>query len=184
MEHQQQSVTDATLAPQRRPWVAAAVLWAGALGLLWAALNPGEPKSWLVGVPVVVLATGVAVALRDQTPPRMNPLAALRFAVFFLHQSFRGGWDVARRAFHPRLPLNPGLLTYPLRLPGGRAQVFLANVISLLPGTVSANLEGNSLLLHVLDVGPAVSEEIRVLENHIAALFMVELTVVRNPAHD
>lgn len=184
MDHQQKSVTNAMIEPPRRSKVPAVAFWAGALGLLWAALNPGDPKSWLVGVPVVVLAAGVATALGSQTPPRMDPLAALRFAAFFVHQSFRGAWDVAKRAFHPRLPLNPGLVTYSLRLPEGPAQVFLTNITSLLPGTVSANLDGRNLLLHVLDAGPAVPEEMRVLENHVAALFALDLTGERKPAHD
>jgi len=182
MEHQQRSVTDAKLASQRRPRVASAVLWAGALGLLWAALNPGDAKSWLVGAPVVVLATGAALALRDPLALRISPLAALKFSVFFAHQSLRGGWNVAKCAFHPRLPLNPGLTTYQLRLPEERARVFLAIVTSLLPGTLSADLEGRNLLLHELDASPAVLEEMRILENHIAALFALDVAGERNPA--
>lgn len=130
---------------------------------------------------MVVLATGAALALRNPLALRIAPLAALKFSVFFAHHSFRGAWDVTKRAFHPRLPLNPGLVSYSLRLPEGPAQIFLVNVTSLLPGTLSADLEGRDLLLHVLDASPAVLEEMRILENHIAAVFALDMAGESNP---
>ncbi|MBE0509552.1 MAG: Na+/H+ antiporter subunit E [Chromatiales bacterium] len=48
---------------------------------------------------------------------RINTLLGwLRFIPFFLLQSLLGGIDVARRAFHPRTPLSPTLIRYPLSL--------------------------------------------------------------------
>jgi multicomponent Na+:H+ antiporter subunit E len=100
-----------------------------------------------------------------------------RFLPFFLWQSLRGGIDVARRALHPRLPLAPLLLDYPLRLPDGPACTFLANTVSLLPGTLSADLENGCLTVHVLDGSqPDVSAELQSLEALIADLFGVELS--------
>jgi len=181
MSNQPHPVAGTSGGARRRFNAGAAAGWLVALGLLWAALNPGDAKSWLVGAPVVVLATGAALALRNPLALRIAPLAALKFSVFFAHQSLRGGWNVAKRAFHPRLPLNPGLMTYQLRLPEERARVFLAIVTSLLPGTLSADLEGRNLLLHELDASPAALEEMRILENHIAALFALDVAGARNP---
>ena len=169
------STADTVNPPPGRPGFARAG-WCGVtLALLWAALNPGDPKSWLVGIPVVVFATVVSLRLQSPVPRRFSLPGALRFAVFFIHQSFRGGWDVAKRALSPAMPLNPALLTYRLRLRDEPAQVLLVNVISLLPGTVSAGLENGVVTLHALDGGPATLAETKALEDRIAALFSLEL---------
>lgn len=170
-------------APRKRT-VGESLLWAGALALLWAALNPGDHKSWLVGLPVVVIATAAAMGLHSPVPRRFSRSGGLRFAIFFIRHSFLGGWDVARRAFSPALPLNPALLNYELRLRDEPAQVFLVNVISLLPGTVSASLENGVVTLHALDGGPATLAETRALEERIAGLFALRLDAGRSAAHE
>jgi multicomponent Na+:H+ antiporter subunit E len=147
-----------------------ALVGAALLAGLWAAWNPGDHKSWIVGAPVVALATAAAIRLSSDASRRMSLAGASRFAVFFGVQSFRGGWDVARRAFSPRMTLRPALVTIPLRLREVAAQVFLANVVSLLPGTVSADLADGAVTLHALDAGPATLAEVRALEERIAAL--------------
>jgi multicomponent K+:H+ antiporter subunit E len=54
----------------------------------------------------------------------------------------------------PRSRLRPGFLTMPLRLESSHAITMLAGIISLTPGTVSANLSGDrrTLLIHGLDL--------------------------------
>ena len=151
------------------------MLWAVTLALVWALINPGDHKSWWVGIPIVVLATVAALRLHSPSPRRFNLPGTLRFVVFFIHQSFRGGWDVAKRALSPAMPLNPAVLTYRARLRDEPAQVLLVNVISLLPGTVSAGLENGMITLHALDASPATLEETKMLEDRIAAFFSLEL---------
>lgn len=149
--------------------------WAGALALLWMALNPGDHKSWVIGLPVVAGATAAALGLHSATSRGLSAWGALRFLRFFLRYSFQGGWDVARRAFSPAMPLNPALLTYRLRLREEHAQVLFINVISLLPGTVSVGLENGFATLHALDGGPTTLEETKALEERIAELFRLRL---------
>lgn len=151
------------------------VLFAAGLAALWGVLNAGQPASWLVGAPVIALAVWTAAVLPAGRPLRMRPAAALRFALFFFYTGLVGAIEVARRAFHPALPLAPGLMTYRLRLPEGAGRVLLADVTSLLPGTLSADLQGATLTIHALVAQPRVLADLRVLEEHIAALFGVEL---------
>ena len=61
-----------------------------------------------------------------------------------------GGIDVAKRAFSPRLPLNPGWVEIPSDLPDG-ARVALGAELSLMPGTLSAGSAEGKLLVHLLD---------------------------------
>lgn len=94
----------------------------------------------------------------------------LKFTPFFLWRSLQGGADVAWRAFHPSMPIVPAVIDYPLRLPRGLPQVFLANIVSLLPGTLSATLDGPALKLHVLDSRGDFMTELKALEQRVARM--------------
>ncbi len=150
-------------------------------GALWWALTGGSVGSWLVGLPVVVLATLTSQVLWTHRTGWWSPVALGRFAVYFLRESLRGGLDVARRAFAPSLPLRPGLVQLRSRLPPGPAEVFLVNVLSLLPGTLSVDLRGAVLTLHVLDEDTPVEAGTRELEERVAAIFRVPLERAGRP---
>lgn len=142
---------------------------------LWWALTGGGAGSWIVGVPVVAAATAASRGLWPQDTGWWSPLGTLRFVVFFLRESVRGGVDVARRALDPALPLRPALVELRCRLPPGPAEVLLVDVVSLLPGTLSVDLRGALLTLHVLDDRAPAEAELRILEAHIAAMFRIPL---------
>jgi multicomponent Na+:H+ antiporter subunit E len=141
--------------------------------VLWWVLAGGA--AWGFGAPVVAAAVGVSLALQPVRRVWLRPWGLLRFAGYFLMRSPRAGLDVARRAFAPGLPLAPALLDFRLRLPEGPARTLLVNTMSLLPGTLSAGIEGNRLRLHVLDTQLPVEQELREVETHIAAMFGLEL---------
>ncbi len=148
----------------------ATVITRGSLFLfVWWALTGEEVSSWWIGVPAVVLALMVSVALVP--PVYLAWRAVLRFFPFFLSRSLMGGIDVAWRAFHPRLPIAPELIEYPLQLPVGIAQVMMANTVSLLPGTLSAELNHNVLKVHVLYIRNNVKKELEIIERYIKQMF-------------
>ncbi len=94
---------------------------------------------------------------------------------FFLLRSLFGGADVAWRAFHPGLPIAPDLIEYPLRLPPGLPQVLMANTVSLLPGTLSAELDQSVLKIHVLDNQRGVLAELEAVEQSVPRMFGTSL---------
>jgi multicomponent Na+:H+ antiporter subunit E len=149
-------------------------------GGLWWALTEGDRYNWWFGLVMVVLATMASTAM--QPPGRWRPLALLRFVPFFLRQSVLGGVDVARRAFSREMPHDPGFVEFPIRLPDGPARVLLANTMSLLPGTVSVELRDGSLRLHALDRSMPIERTLRTGEEHIAAVFGVDLHLPGEPA--
>jgi multicomponent Na+:H+ antiporter subunit E len=150
------------------------------LAALWWALNPDDSGAWIAGVPVVALAAWAAAMLGASTRWSLRLAGLARFAPFFLFASLRGGADVAWRALHPRLPIEPALMCHPLRLPPGTARVFLVNVVSLLPGTLSADLRASNLVLHGLGDPTVTARGVAVLEERVAALFGVLLAEPRN----
>lgn len=139
----------------------------------WVVVAGIDPSSWLIGIPAVIAASLASWHLRPQgaTHPRLVP--ALAFIPFFLWSSLKGGVDVAWRVLRPRMRIAPGLHPYRLRLIHPSARVLLLDTISLLPGTLSADLEGDTLILHALDASDpeALESEIAQLERRIGALF-------------
>jgi multicomponent Na+:H+ antiporter subunit E len=122
-------------------------------------------------VPVLVASTYVSFLLRSPHAWRWNVVGLARFLPVFVWFSLRGGLDVAQRALHPHCPLAPELLVYPLRLPVGPAQVFFANTVSLLPGTLSAELEDSRLTVHILDANLPILDTLGYLESLVSDLF-------------
>lgn len=139
--------------------------------LLWWIVAGSSPGSGWAGLIAVPLAMLLSLALRPPFGWQLSIFAMLRFAPFFLWQSIHGGLDVARRAFSPRLPLDPGLVQHPLKLPPGTARIFLLNTVSLLPGTLSADLDDDCLVVHCLDTDSSRADDLRRLEARVASLF-------------
>lgn len=153
-----------------RSHAARAAAWTPPLALTWWVMVEGRPGSWGVGVPVMLAAAVVAALVVPPFRRWPSPLALLGFLGFFAVQSLRGGWDVARRALSPAMPLAPGFAEVRTSLPEGAARVLLADVISLLPGTLSVDLRGDLIEIHGLDLGPGLEAEVRDLERRVAAL--------------
>ena len=136
--------------------------------LVWWILTDGNVQSWWVGVPAVSFAVIASIALLPPVPLVWREL--LKFTPFFLWRSLQGGTDVAWRAFHPGMPIVPAVIDYPLRLPPGLPRVILANIVSLLPGTLSVTLDGRSLKIHVLDSRGDFMTELKALEHRVARM--------------
>ena len=76
-----------------------------------------------------------------------------------------GGVDVARRALSVRLPLRPGFVVYPVRLPPGPACNAFSALTSVLPGTLLAGVDAHgALLYHCLDVEQPVAAQLAIDE--------------------
>ena len=141
--------------------------------LLWWILTEGAMDSWLVGAPVVVCAVLASGTLLPRVSWSLSGI--IHFAPFFLWRSLYGGMDVAWRALHPRLPISPELLDHRWGLPPGLPRVFMANTVSLLPGTLSAELGEEYLHVHVLDQTGAFASDLALIEARVAKLFGLQL---------
>lgn len=72
----------------------------------------------------------------------------------FLWECVKANIDVARRILHPQLPINPGIVKVKTILKTDIAITFLANSITLTPGTLTVDVDkDNSVLyIHWIDV--------------------------------
>jgi multicomponent Na+:H+ antiporter subunit E len=143
--------------------------------LLWWALSDGEVLSWIMGVPAVLLSVGASMALKSPSRWHCRLSGLVGFLPFFLWHSLRGAIDVMLRAIKPARPLAPALLNYPLRMADENARIFMANTVSLLPGTLTAELSEKSLTVHALDATLPVEKELRAIESRVAELFGLKL---------
>ena len=148
---------------------------------LWYVFVGSDKASWIIGVPAVLLATALSLMLAPSSQYSISPAGAFRFIPFFLRQSFRGGIDVMRRALSLRQLLNPGLVSYTTFLPEGSARIFFVNTISLLPGTLSAELHGNRVTIHTLDRSLPIWANIQGLEYHVAVLMRISPEKKKRP---
>lgn len=146
------------------------------LAVVWWAVSEGSTEVGLLhAAAVVAAAAATSLWLAPPSGRRLRPLAAVRFGLWFLRQSLRGGTDVALRALAPRPRIDPGRVDYPLRLRNPSAAVLLADTVSLLPGTLVVAVHPDRLTLHVLDRGRAVQDEVAEAERQVAAALGVGL---------
>jgi multicomponent Na+:H+ antiporter subunit E len=143
---------------------------------IWIALS-GLHDLWL-GLAAATGGSVLCAWLASGKPHPWRPHRLLAFVLFFLRESLRGGIDVAWRAMHPALRIDPCFSRHRILLPEGQPQTLMISVVSLLPGTLSADMEDDhTLLVHALT--PGASASVQLLEDWIAWLFSLE-----NRAHD
>lgn len=141
--------------------------------IIWIVLTNGDMSSLWIGLPAAVLAAITSIKLIP--PLEWNFNAFLKFIPFFFKHSLIGGVDVMWRVFHPTLPINPDLVRYRLSIAEGFAQDIMVDVISLLPGTLSVEVEDNVLIIHVLNVENDVQREVSLIEFHLSEIFCLNI---------
>ena len=138
----------------------------------WFVLVGGRQISDILFV-FLFLAVTTIISIYTVPPGQwvISPLGAARFFPYFLITAIRGGWDVARRVFFRNIPIDPDFITIE-HDPDPQKTLILAWVISLLPGTASAVITEETIVVHVLDKKLPVTEEIQELKNRINKMFV------------
>lgn len=148
------------------------------LTALWWILDEGRTDGWWFAPAIISGALLIHLVLpAPESNWRWSLPGALRFIPFFLLQSIHGGWDVSRRAFTRDMPIAPSMLEYPSRIQNPTARIFFTHVISLLPGTLSADSRGSVIRIHALTGSEAeLRDATAKLEERVAGLFAEPLT--------
>ena len=145
----------------RAGWESGAALARGTTLLgLWVALIGLAPIDAVVGIAVSGAATWISLALLPPQAGAVRLLALAPLILRFARQSLVAGFDVARRALDPRLPLRPGFTRCAVGFtPGPPRSAFVA-LTCLLPGTVAVEDDGDALLYHCLDLAQPVAAQL------------------------
>jgi Multisubunit Na+/H+ antiporter, MnhE subunit len=135
---------------------AAFLLWLG-LFLVWVLIT------W--SVQAQELLTGAAIAfvltllMRSIYPlvggikPGIKPFFYMVAYVFiFIWQLILANIDVAKRVLSPRMPINPGIVRVKTKFKSSLAKMMLTSSITLTPGTLSLDVQGDEVFIHWIDV--------------------------------
>lgn len=109
----------------------------------------------------LLLAFGVASSLFVLfLTRRMNiadeecaPLLGLRPLIYLpwlIKEVTLANIDVAKRVLDPSLPINPQMIRVKASQKGDLGRVIYANSITLTPGTVSVDMQGDEIVVHAL----------------------------------
>lgn len=127
--------------------------------LIWMLLSwPADIQHALAGIFVAGFVTFLAGDMFVQRPHHfMHPRRYLWFCYYiplFLWECLKANIDVALRVLSPRLPINPGIVKVKTTLKSDTALTFLANSITLTPGTFCIDIkpEEGILYIHWIDV--------------------------------
>ena len=118
---------------------------------------------WSVETPVLAaglfFALIVGTALGDIFPDRIHLLLDPRrwlflviYLPYFLAYCIRANLDVAVRVIHPDVPIRPGIVKVRTSLTSEMAKTFLANSITLTPGTLTVDIDGQDFYVHWINI--------------------------------
>lgn len=123
--------------------------------LTWCLLSwPPDVQHLVIGL---VVSSVVPWLVGDLFLTRPHLLRQpMRFVYFlgyylpvFLWECFKANLDVAYRVISPRLPIKPGIVKIQTTLKSDTGLTFLANSITLTPGTMSVDIDKENSVLYV-----------------------------------
>ncbi len=119
---------------------------------------PPDGQHLLVGILVAAFVSYMTGDMFVKRPHLFkHPGRYLWFLVYlpvFLWECFKANIDVAYRVSHPALPIKPGIVKVKTQLKSDTGLTFLANSITLTPGTLSVDIDPDNgfLYVHWIDV--------------------------------
>ena len=126
------------------------------LGVICALLVTGISHQLLIGE--AGLSTGFGQVFRF-----------FRYLPWLLYQIAVANIDVAYRVLHPKMPIDPVIVTFKGNLRTDFGKVLFANSITLTPGTVTIDIEQNEFTVHAITASavealPKMQAEVRRVE--------------------
>ena len=135
--------------------------------IIWLLINwVPDWQHMIAGVFIAALVAYLTGDLFLQRPGKLSH--PYRYWYFFVHylpnflwECFKANIDVAYRVIHPDLPINPGIVKVKTTLKSDTALTFLANSITLTPGTLTVDIDRDNgvLYIHWIDVKTKDVEE-------------------------
>ncbi len=123
--------------------------------VVWCLLNWVPDWQHLsVGIFVALFVAYLTGDLFIRTPESLSHPHRYWYFIFqyvpvFLWECLKANIDVAYRVAHPKLPINPGIVKVRTTLKTDTALTFLADSITLTPGTMSVDIDRDKGFLYV-----------------------------------
>jgi len=127
--------------------------------LVWALLTwPLDFQHLIVGLMVAAFVAFITGDLFSYRPYHFGHITRYiwfcYYVPMFLWECFKANIDVALRVLNPKLPINPGIVKVTTTLRSDTGLTFLANSITLTPGTLCVDIDAEKgiLYIHWIDV--------------------------------
>jgi len=125
--------------------------------LIWIALT--WSVYWEDLVAGVLFSLLISLFVSEMYPEHLgaalNPSRWLWFILYlpyFFYFCVKANLDVAYRVLHPQTPIRPGFVRVRTSLESDMAKTMLANSITLTPGTLTVDIQGQDLYIHWINV--------------------------------
>jgi len=136
--------------------------------LMWILLTWSlKLQDIMAGIVVALIVTILTRKLfPDDIVRLLNPrrfLFAILYIPYLTFYILLANLDVAYRVLNPYLPIKPGIVKVKTSLKNEFAKTILANSITLTPGTLTVEVNGNNFYVHWINVSsdnPEVQKEI------------------------
>lgn len=148
-----------------------------ALAFLWVAFTGASRDAVPYGLGAVAVILLLSFTLLPPGPRHWRPLRLLALIPGLVKLTILGGVDVAGRALRPSMPLDPEWVNVPLEGAPAQTGIALAYLLTMMPGTLAAELEDERLVLHVLDRGQNSAGLARELLTRLRAAELAEADV-------
>jgi len=122
--------------------------------IIWMLLGwPFDMQHALVGIVVAGLVAFLTGDMFTQRPHHFKHSSRYfwfcYYVPLFLWECFKANIDVALRVLDPRLPIKPGIVKVTTTLTSDTALTFLANTITLTPGTLCVDIKPKEGILYI-----------------------------------
>ncbi len=102
--------------------------------------------------------------------------AALGYLVFFLAELIKSNLHIARVVLTPSLPITPAIVKVRTRLQSPMGRLLLANSITLTPGTLTVEIDGEWLYIHwvnaeATDIDAATAQIVAGFEKYLEVMY-------------
>lgn len=145
--------------------------WSLVYAALWALLSHNQ--GWSVGWLFIVTAAYCSQKLGAALPSiAWQHLPA--FLAFFISKLMIGGVDVALRTITTAPTSRAGWVRYSLTTCDTRIQLLLSALLGLVPGTLAARIDQQSLVIHCLDTDMDWQSDTAALESLLCRLMSTE----------
>ena len=123
------------------------------LFLVWIGLtNSLDIQELLVGAIISFIIARFFTQADKKIDLKDIVLKYIKFIPIFLKNLIQSNIEVAKIVLNPKLPINTGIVKLKTTLKSDYDKLILANAITLTPGTITMELEGEDLYVHVLDI--------------------------------
>jgi len=133
------------------------------LWLFWVLLNSSLALDVLIigaavsAIIALLLPKGIAFFGEFRIEDPAAWFAAVGYFGYFFKELLLSNMRLAAIVLHPSLPVNPGIVRARTKLKSRMGRLLLANSITLTPGTLTVELDGEWLYIHWVTVAESAT---------------------------